>query len=96
LSKGLGVPIGSVIIGDAEFIERARVFRKMFGGGMRQVGVIVDINIDKTQDEVLELLKTNGVLLTPERQNSIRAVMHLDVTFEEVEQMVNIFQRLFE
>jgi threonine aldolase len=39
LSKGLGAPIGSMIVGTREFIERARVYRKMFGGGMRQVGV---------------------------------------------------------
>ena len=40
LSKGLGAPVGSMILGPKEFIERARVYRKMFGGGMRQVGVI--------------------------------------------------------
>jgi threonine aldolase len=40
LSKGLGAPVGSMIVGSSEFIERARVYRKMFGGGMRQVGVI--------------------------------------------------------
>ena len=40
LSKGLGAPVGSMIVGSKEFIERARVYRKMFGGGMRQVGVI--------------------------------------------------------
>lgn len=40
LSKGLGAPIGSMIVGSREFIERARVYRKMFGGGMRQVGVV--------------------------------------------------------
>jgi|SRR5579883_569884 threonine aldolase len=40
LSKGLGAPIGSMIVGSKEFIERARVYRKMFGGGMRQVGVV--------------------------------------------------------
>jgi threonine aldolase len=40
LSKGLGAPVGSMIIGSREFIERARVYRKMFGGGMRQVGVL--------------------------------------------------------
>ena len=40
LSKGLGAPVGSMIVGSAEFIERARICRKMFGGGMRQVGVI--------------------------------------------------------
>ena len=40
LSKGLGAPVGSMIVGSREFIERARVYRKMFGGGMRQVGVL--------------------------------------------------------
>jgi len=40
LSKGLGAPVGSMVVGSREFIERARVYRKMFGGGMRQVGVI--------------------------------------------------------
>jgi len=40
LSKGLGAPIGSVLAGSALFIERAHRFRKMYGGGMRQVGVL--------------------------------------------------------
>ncbi|MFP9191674.1 threonine aldolase family protein [Natronosalvus vescus] len=40
LSKGLGAPVGSMLAGDADFIEAARRTRKLFGGGMRQVGVI--------------------------------------------------------
>jgi threonine aldolase len=40
LSKGLGAPVGSMIVGTKEFIERCRVIRKMLGGGMRQVGVL--------------------------------------------------------
>ncbi len=40
LSKGLGAPIGSMLAGPAEFVERARRTRKLFGGGMRQVGVV--------------------------------------------------------
>ena len=39
-SKGLGAPIGSALCGTQEFIRRARRFRKMFGGGMRQAGII--------------------------------------------------------
>jgi threonine aldolase len=39
-SKGLGAPVGSALVGSRGFIERARRFRKMFGGGMRQVGII--------------------------------------------------------
>jgi threonine aldolase len=40
LSKGLGAPVGSMLVGSREFIERARSARKMFGGGMRQAGVL--------------------------------------------------------
>lgn len=40
LSKGLGAPVGSMIVGSKDLIERCRVIRKMLGGGMRQVGVI--------------------------------------------------------
>jgi threonine aldolase len=40
LSKGLGAPVGSVLVGSEAFVERARRVRKLFGGGMRQAGVI--------------------------------------------------------
>lgn len=40
LSKGLGAPVGSMLVGSGEFIGKARVYRKMFGGGMRQAGVL--------------------------------------------------------
>jgi threonine aldolase len=40
LSKGLGAPVGSMLLGKREFIDEARVVRKMLGGGMRQAGVL--------------------------------------------------------
>ena len=40
LSKGLGAPVGSLIVGSRVFIERCRSIRKMLGGGMRQAGVL--------------------------------------------------------
>jgi threonine aldolase len=40
LSKGLGAPVGSLVISDAARIERARVLRKRMGGGMRQAGIL--------------------------------------------------------
>jgi threonine aldolase len=40
LSKGLGAPVGSMIVGTRDFIERCRPIRKMLGGGMRQAGVL--------------------------------------------------------
>ena len=39
-SKGLGAPVGSMLLGSAGFIDRARVIRQMLGGGMRQVGLL--------------------------------------------------------
>ena len=45
VSKGLGAPVGSVVCGSAEFVERARRWRKMLGGGMRQVGVLAAAGI---------------------------------------------------
>lgn len=39
-SKGLGAPVGSALCGSRDFIQRARRFRKMFGGGMRQAGIV--------------------------------------------------------
>lgn len=45
LSKGLCAPVGSVLAGTKEFVERARKYRKMLGGGMRQVGILAAAGI---------------------------------------------------
>ena len=57
LSKGLSCPIGSVIVGDADYIKEARRWRKMVGGGMRQVGVIAAaglVALDSMVDRLAE------------------------------------------
>jgi threonine aldolase len=56
LSKGLGAPIGSLVAGSKSFIDRVHRFRKMFGGGMRQVGIIAAAGI-YALDHHLERLK---------------------------------------
>jgi Threonine aldolase len=45
LSKGLAAPVGSLLVGSRAFIEKARRFRKMVGGGMRQAGIIAAAGI---------------------------------------------------
>jgi threonine aldolase len=45
LSKGLGAPVGSILAGTREFIAEARTWRKRFGGGMRQVGILAAAGI---------------------------------------------------
>lgn len=56
LSKGLGAPIGSLVAGSKPFVDRIHRFRKMFGGGMRQVGIIAAAGI-YALDHHLERLK---------------------------------------
>jgi threonine aldolase len=55
LSKGLGCPIGSVLCGTHEFIERARRNRKMLGGGMRQVGILAAAGLHALEHNVVRL-----------------------------------------
>ena len=45
LSKGLAAPVGSLLVGTSDFIEKARRVRKMMGGGMRQIGVLAAAGI---------------------------------------------------
>jgi len=55
LSKGLGAPVGSVLLGDAEFIRKARRIRKVFGGGMRQAGYLAAAGIYALDNHVTRL-----------------------------------------
>jgi len=55
LSKGLGAPIGSMVVGDADFILLARRYRKMLGGGMRQVGIIAAAGVYALKHNVARL-----------------------------------------
>ncbi len=55
LSKGLGAPVGSVLIGGKEFIHKARRIRKVFGGGMRQAGYIAAAGIFALQNNIERL-----------------------------------------
>ncbi|ANE49460.1 low-specificity L-threonine aldolase [Flavisolibacter tropicus] len=52
LSKGLGCPVGSVLLGPADFIKKARRIRKVFGGGMRQAGFIAAAGIYALRNHV--------------------------------------------
>ncbi|MDA7881120.1 low-specificity L-threonine aldolase [Akkermansiaceae bacterium] len=55
LSKGLGAPVGSVLIGSVDFIKAARRWRKMLGGGMRQSGVLAAAGIYALENHVAQL-----------------------------------------
>jgi len=79
LSKGLGAPVGSVITGSREFIQDAHHYRKIFGGGMRQAGVLaaaglyaLEHNLDRLNEDhakaaylARELMKIPGFSIDP-------------------------------
>lgn len=55
LSKGLGAPLGSVLVGDSEFIRLAKRARKRCGGGMRQAGVVAAMGLYALENNVKRL-----------------------------------------
>ncbi|MCB0594261.1 MAG: aminotransferase class I/II-fold pyridoxal phosphate-dependent enzyme [Lewinellaceae bacterium] len=69
LSKGLGAPVGSVLIGSKAFIKQARRFRKVMGGGMRQAGYLAAAGIYALDHQVERLKEDN------ERARKIGAVL---------------------
>jgi threonine aldolase len=59
LSKGLGAPVGSLLLGTKEKIKRARRYRKSFGGGMRQVGFLAAAGIFALDNNISRLKEDN-------------------------------------
>ncbi|MFM7752404.1 MAG: beta-eliminating lyase-related protein [Opitutaceae bacterium] len=60
LSKGLGAPVGSVLVGDAEFVRLARRARKRCGGGMRQAGVVAAMGMFAVRHNVDRLAEDHA------------------------------------
>jgi threonine aldolase len=60
LSKGLGCPVGAVLVGTSDFIERARILKHRFGGAMRQAGVIAAAGIYAFQHHVERLAEDHA------------------------------------
>ena len=75
LSKGLGTPAGSVLVGSRAFVERARRMRKLVGGGMRQVGILAAAGLYALDHNVERLAvdHTNALRLA-DQLNSINKV----------------------
>ena len=70
LSKGLGAPVGSVLLGSTPFIKKARRWRKVFGGGMRQAGSLaaagiyaLDNHIERLKEDHAKALEIKTALL---------------------------------
>lgn len=80
LSKGLGAPVGSMLVGSAEQMERARIYRKALGGGMRQVGVLAAAGLIALEKGPARLHEdhANARLLAEALSNIERVAIDLD------------------
>lgn len=104
LSKGLSAPIGSIVAGTEEFVEKARKKRKMLGGGMRQVGIIAApalVALKKMRTRLKEDHTTAKLLAKRLREQGFQAVepqtniVVVDITskYTNSEQAVAAFQK---
>jgi threonine aldolase len=88
LSKGLAAPIGSMVMGSEDFIMRARKYRKMLGGGMRQAGIIAApgiIALTKMVDRLADD-HANAKLL----EEGLRKINGIEIKFPVMTNMVYI------
>jgi threonine aldolase len=100
LSKGLGAPVGSVLCGPRKYIDRARRWRKMLGGGMRQAGVLAAAGIVALEDGVGRLaedhanarLLATGLSRIPGITLELQAI-ETNIVFFEVEGEADEFVR---
>lgn len=90
LSKGLSAPIGSIVAGSREFIEEARRFRKLLGGGMRQVGIIASAGI-VALEEMIERLEEDHIL-AKQFAIGLSEIKGIDINPEDVETNIIIFK----
>jgi len=89
LSKGLSAPLGSMVVGSKEFIDKARFHRKRLGGGMRQAGVIAAAGIIALEKMIDRLAEDHANAKTLAR--GISEIPGLKVNMESVEtNMVNV------
>jgi len=93
LSKGLGTPIGSVLLGTKDFIKQARRIRKVFGGGMRQAGFMaaagiyaLEHNIERLAEDHIHAKKIAEALLKKDFVGKMLPVETNIIIFEVLEE----------
>ena len=89
LSKGLGAPVGSVIAGTTGFIEEARHYRKIFGGGMRQAGILAAAGLYALEHNMQRLGEDHQKAAA--LAEAVSAVRGFDVDMESVQTNIVIF-----
>lgn len=102
LSKGLGAPVGSVLIGSKAFIKQAKRVRKVFGGGMRQAGMIakagwyaLNHHVERLREDHVHAAQIAEALRTTKGVTAVQATETNIVVFE-VENPTEMLQTLKE
>lgn len=90
LSKGLGAPVGSMLVGSRAAIEQARIFRKALGGGMRQAGILAAAGLIALHEMTVRLADdhANARLLA----ESIAEARNAEIDLDTVETNIVIFR----
>jgi threonine aldolase len=90
LSKGLGAPVGSMLVGSAKQIARGRIFRKALGGGMRQAGILAASGLIALEQGPKRLHEdhANARLLA----EALAAMEQVEIRLKEVETNIVIFR----
>jgi len=90
LSKGLGAPVGSMLVGSAEMMARARIFRKALGGGMRQAGILAAAGLIALAEGPKQLHEdhANARLLA----EALASIEQVEINLDEVETNIVIFR----
>ncbi len=98
LSKGLGAPVGSVLLGSIPFIKKARRWRKVFGGGMRQAGSLaaagifaLDNNIERLKEDHIKALAIKNTL---EKKDFVKEIFEVEtnIVIAQIEGKYNATQ----
>ena len=89
LSKGLGAPVGAVILSSKEFIEEARIFRKMFGGGMRQAGILAAAGLVALERNI-ELLERDHIHAR-ELAEGLAGISGIEIDLQSVQTNILVF-----
>ena len=94
LSKSLGCPVGSLLLGNADFIKKARRVRKAFGGGMRQAGFLAAAGIYALQNNIERLKEdhehANQIAAVIAKKNFVKLVLPVEtniIIFELIDEM---------
>ncbi len=104
LSKGLGAPVGSLLMGSPEFIREARRWRKVLGGGLRQAGVLAAAGIyalknnvrrlDEDHEKALEIAATLNSVFGAERVSCQTNMVHLRLSSSDYERLAcHLYER---